>query len=68
MDQVSRELIVGPAKAVNPKVKVIIKFPTGMSPSRTMATTSRSSPLFLTVSGPAMNSRPDAHSPAFATV
>lgn len=27
MDQVSRELIVGPAKAVNPKVKVIIKFP-----------------------------------------
>jgi len=27
MDQVSRELIVGPAKAVNPKVKVVIKFP-----------------------------------------
>jgi hypothetical protein len=27
MDQASRELIVGPAKLVNPKVKVIIKFP-----------------------------------------
>jgi hypothetical protein len=27
MDGVSRELIVGPAKAANPKVKVIIKFP-----------------------------------------
>jgi hypothetical protein len=27
MDGVSKELIVGPAKAVNPKVKVIIKFP-----------------------------------------
>ncbi len=27
MDGVSRDLIVGPAKAVNPKVKVIIKFP-----------------------------------------
>jgi hypothetical protein len=27
MDQASRELIVGPARLVNPKVKVIIKFP-----------------------------------------
>jgi len=27
MDEVSRDLIVGPAKAVNPRVKVIIKFP-----------------------------------------
>jgi hypothetical protein len=27
MDEVSRNLVVGPAKAVNPKVKVIIKFP-----------------------------------------
>ena len=27
MDQASRELIVGPARQVNPKVKVIIKFP-----------------------------------------
>ena len=27
MDEVSRDLVVGPAKAVNPKVKVIIKFP-----------------------------------------
>ncbi len=27
MDEVSRDLILGPAKAVNPKVKVVIKFP-----------------------------------------
>lgn len=27
MDEVSRDLIVGPARAVNPKVKIIIKFP-----------------------------------------
>jgi hypothetical protein len=27
MDEVSRELVVGPARAVNPKVKIIIKFP-----------------------------------------
>ena len=27
MDEVSRDLVVGPAHAVNPKVKVIIKFP-----------------------------------------
>ena len=27
MDEVSRDLVVGPAKVVNPKVKVIIKFP-----------------------------------------
>ena len=27
MDEVSRNLVVGPARAVNPKVKVIIKFP-----------------------------------------
>ena len=27
MDEVSRDLILGPARAVNPKVKVIIKFP-----------------------------------------
>ncbi|MGC2636057.1 MAG: hypothetical protein WA294_02690 [Acidobacteriaceae bacterium] len=27
MDQVSRELVMGPARAVNPKVKIIIKFP-----------------------------------------
>ena len=27
MDQVSRELVVGPARAVNPKVRIIIKFP-----------------------------------------
>jgi hypothetical protein len=27
MDEVSRDLVVGPAKAVNPKVKIIIKFP-----------------------------------------
>jgi hypothetical protein len=27
MDDVSRELVLGPARAVNPKVKVIIKFP-----------------------------------------
>jgi hypothetical protein len=27
MDKVSRELVVGPARAVNPKVKVIIKYP-----------------------------------------
>ena len=27
MDQVSRELVVGPARAVNPKVKITIKFP-----------------------------------------
>jgi hypothetical protein len=27
MDEVSRDLVVGPARAVNPKVKVIIKFP-----------------------------------------
>ncbi|HUN87891.1 MAG TPA: hypothetical protein VMU28_03815 [Terriglobales bacterium] len=27
MDEVSRELVVGAAKAVNPKVKIIIKFP-----------------------------------------
>jgi hypothetical protein len=27
MDEASRNLVVGPAKAVNPKVKVIIKFP-----------------------------------------
>jgi len=27
MDQVSRELIVAPARAVNPKVKIVIKFP-----------------------------------------
>jgi hypothetical protein len=27
MDQVSRELVIGPARAVNPRVKVIIKFP-----------------------------------------
>jgi hypothetical protein len=27
MDEVSRDLVEGPAKAVNPKVKVIIKFP-----------------------------------------
>jgi hypothetical protein len=27
MDEVSRNLVVGPAKAVNPRVKVIIKFP-----------------------------------------
>ena len=27
MDQVSRELVIGPARAVNPKVKIIIKFP-----------------------------------------
>ncbi|MGA3343641.1 MAG: hypothetical protein ABSC76_02125 [Terracidiphilus sp.] len=27
MDEVSRDLVVGPAKAVNPKVKMIIKFP-----------------------------------------
>ena len=27
MDEVSRDLVVGPARAVNPKVKIIIKFP-----------------------------------------
>ncbi len=27
MDEVSRDLIVGPARAVNPRVKIIIKFP-----------------------------------------
>ncbi|MGD0737826.1 MAG: hypothetical protein ABR976_22055 [Terracidiphilus sp.] len=27
MDQVSRDLVVGPARAVNPKVKIVIKFP-----------------------------------------
>jgi hypothetical protein len=27
MDEVSRDLVVGPARAVNPKVKVIVKFP-----------------------------------------
>jgi len=27
MDEVSRDLVVGPAKAVNPKVKMIIKYP-----------------------------------------
>jgi hypothetical protein len=27
MDEVSRDLIMGPARAVNPKVKIIIKFP-----------------------------------------
>lgn len=27
MDEVSRDLVVGPAKTVNPKVKIIIKFP-----------------------------------------
>jgi hypothetical protein len=27
MDEVSQDLVVGPAKAVNPKVKIIIKFP-----------------------------------------
>ncbi|MGA8742780.1 MAG: hypothetical protein WB561_16455 [Terracidiphilus sp.] len=27
MDNVSRELVLGPARAVNPKVKIIIKFP-----------------------------------------
>ncbi len=27
MDEVARDLVVGPARAVNPKVKVIIKFP-----------------------------------------
>ena len=27
MDEVSRDLILGPARAVNPKVKIIIKFP-----------------------------------------
>ncbi len=27
MDEVSRDLVLGPARAVNPKVKVIIKFP-----------------------------------------
>ena len=27
MDEVSRDLVVGPAKAVNPKVKIIIKYP-----------------------------------------
>jgi hypothetical protein len=27
MDEVSRDLVMGPAKAVNPKVKIIIKFP-----------------------------------------
>jgi len=27
MDEVSRNLVVGPARAVNPKVKIIIKFP-----------------------------------------
>jgi len=27
MDDVSRELVLGPARAVNPKVKIIIKFP-----------------------------------------
>ena len=27
MDEVSRDLVVGPAKAVNPKLKIIIKFP-----------------------------------------
>jgi hypothetical protein len=27
MDEVSRDLIIGPARAVNPKVKIIIKFP-----------------------------------------
>ena len=27
MDEVSRNLVVGPAKAVNPKVKVIVKYP-----------------------------------------
>jgi len=27
MDEVSRELILKPARAVNPKVKVIIKYP-----------------------------------------
>jgi hypothetical protein len=27
MDQVSKELIIGPAKAVNPKVRIIIKYP-----------------------------------------
>jgi hypothetical protein len=27
MDEVSRDLVVGPAKSVNPRVKVIIKFP-----------------------------------------
>jgi hypothetical protein len=27
MNQVSRDLVVGPARAVNPKVKIIIKFP-----------------------------------------
>jgi len=27
MDEVSRDLVIGPARAVNPKVKIIIKFP-----------------------------------------
>ncbi len=27
MDEVSRDLVVGPARAVNPKVKIVIKFP-----------------------------------------
>jgi hypothetical protein len=27
MDEVSRDLVVGPAKAVNPKVQIVIKFP-----------------------------------------
>jgi hypothetical protein len=27
MDQVSAELVIGPARAVNPKVKIVIKFP-----------------------------------------
>ena len=27
MDEVSRDLVIGPARAVNPKVKIVIKFP-----------------------------------------